>query len=114
MVSGRRLPTTTIPEPKIIAVRVFARDETIAKSKFWVLMRKYNKFKRTDGQIVSINEIFEKNTRTIKTYGMVLRYHSRSGIHNVYKEFRDLCLNGAISQMYMFMSGNHKVRHDTI
>ena len=49
---GRKLPTAKNPEPKVIAIRVFAKDEAIAKSKYWVLMRKYNKIKRTEGEIV--------------------------------------------------------------
>ena len=32
----------------------------------------------------------------------------------MYKEFRDVSLNGAVSQLYMEMSGNHRANHDTI
>ena len=50
----------------------------------------------------------------MKTYGIVLKYQSRTGNHNMYKEFRDVSLNGAVSQLYMEMSGNHRANHDTI
>ena len=29
-------------------------------------------------------------------------------------EFRDLTLNGAVSKLYMELSGKHRARHDTI
>ena len=32
----------------------------------------------------------------------------------MYKEFRDISLNRAVSQLYMEMSGNHRANHDTI
>jgi len=32
----------------------------------------------------------------------------------MYKEYRDISLNGAISQLYMEMSSRHRARHDTI
>ena len=49
-------------------------------------------------------KIFEKNVRHIKTYGIALSYQSRNGTHNMYKEYRDVSLNGAISQLcnYIF------------
>ena len=50
----------------------------------------------------------------MKTYGIVLKYQSRTGNHNMYKEFRDVSLNGAVSQLYMEMSGNHRANHDTV
>lgn len=50
----------------------------------------------------------------MKTYGIVLKYQSRTGQHNMYKEFRDTSLNGAVGQLYMEMSGNHRANHDTV
>jgi len=32
----------------------------------------------------------------------------------MYKEFRDTSLNGAVGQLFMEMSGNHRANHDTI
>ena len=45
-------------------------------------------------------QIFEKHPTTIKNYGIWVRYMSRTGFHNAYKEYRDVTLNGAIEQMY--------------
>lgn len=43
-------------------------------------------------------QIFEKKPTRTKNYGVWLRYQSRTGYHNMFKEFRDLTLNGAIEQ----------------
>ncbi|CAI9760109.1 unnamed protein product [Fraxinus pennsylvanica] len=52
--------------------------------------------------------IFEKNPTTIKNYGIWLRYLSRTGYHNMYKEYRDTTLNGAVEQMYTEMASRHR------
>eukprot|EP01016_Furgasonia_blochmanni_P031962 TRINITY_DN32_c0_g1_i3.p1 TRINITY_DN32_c0_g1~~TRINITY_DN32_c0_g1_i3.p1 ORF type:complete len:219 (-),score=88.59 TRINITY_DN32_c0_g1_i3:333-989(-) len=114
LVTGRRIPKSESETPEVYAVRVFARDEIIAKSIFWGIMRRQNKLKKANGEVIAVNEIFENNTRAVKTYGIVLRYQSRTAIHNIYKEFRDVSLNGAMSQMFREMSGNHRVNPKTI
>mmetsp|Transcript_75462 Transcript_75462/g.87712 ORF Transcript_75462/g.87712 Transcript_75462/m.87712 type:complete len:188 (+) Transcript_75462:70-633(+) len=114
LVTGRRIPTEKHPQPEIISMRLFARDETLAKSKFWYQVSRQNKLKRANGEIVAVNEIFEKNQNHIKTYAIVIRYQSTTAQHNFYKEYRDTSLNGAVSQMYQEMSGRHSARHETI
>jgi large subunit ribosomal protein L18Ae len=114
LVTGARLPTERKPEQDVISMRIFAPNEVIARSKFWYQTKLLNRLKKANGEIVSCQEIHEKNTRIIKTYGVAIRYQSRSGQHNMYREYRDISLNGAVSQMYMEMSGKHRARHDTI
>jgi large subunit ribosomal protein L18Ae len=55
-------------------------------------------------------QIFEKKPTATKNYGIWLRYQSRTGYHNMYKEYRDLTLNGAVEQMYTEMASRHRVR----
>ena len=62
-------------------------------------MKKMVKAKKTGGEILAVNEIFEKNPNTVKNYAIWLRYRSRSDQHNMYKEYRDMTINGAVSQM---------------
>ncbi|KAA3479050.1 60S ribosomal protein L18a-like [Gossypium australe] len=64
--------------------------------------------------VLAINEIFEKNPTKIKNYGIWLRYQSRTGYHNMYKEYRDTTLNGAVEQMYTEMASRHRVRFPCI
>lgn len=64
-------------------------------------------------------QVFEKHPTTVKNFGVWLRYQSRTGYHNMYKEFRDVTLNGAIGQLYqveksavdvLTMRGSHSVQ----
>ena len=108
MVAGRLLPTEKDPNPQIYRMRVFAGDEVLARSKFFYHMKALRRVKRANGEVLSVNEIFERKTNSVKNYGIVMRYKSRTGVHNMYKEYRDITLNGAVSQMYMEMAGRHK------
>ncbi|KAK9267138.1 hypothetical protein L1049_009557 [Liquidambar formosana] len=113
-VVGRALPTESDEHPKIYRMKLWATNEVRAKSKFWYFLRKLKKVKKSNGQMLAINEIFEKNPTKIKNYGIWLRYQSRTGYHNMYKEYRDTTLNGAVEQMYTEMASRHRVRFPCI
>jgi len=57
---------------------IFAPNPVAAKSKFWYFMRQFRKMKKTTGEILDCVELIEKNSRTVKNYGIWLRYDSRS------------------------------------
>jgi large subunit ribosomal protein L18Ae len=113
-VLGRKLPTEQEANPKVYAIRLFARNKVVAKSKFWYHLRRQLKTKSAQGQILSVNEIFERRPSFVKTFGIIVRYQSRTANHNMYKEYRDVSLNGAISQLHADMAGNHRASPDTI
>ncbi|KAE8722957.1 60S ribosomal protein L18a [Hibiscus syriacus] len=113
-VVGRAHPTESDEHPKIYRMKHWATNEVRAKSKFWYFLRKLKKVKKSNGQVLAINEIFEKNPTKIKNYGIWLRYQSRTGYHNMYKEYRDTTLNGAVEQMYTEMASRHRVRFPCI
>ena len=99
IIVGRAKPAKPGEEPKVYRMRVFAPNTVIAKSKFWTLMRKQKKIKHTGGELVAIHELLESKSGSVKAFGIVLRYQSRTGYHNMYKEYRDTNLCGAMSQM---------------
>lgn len=109
-VVGRHLPTDADPEPPLFRMKLWATDDARARSKFWYFLRKLRKVKKANGQIVACNEIFEKRPTTIKNFGVWVRYRSRTGEHNAYKEYRDTTLNGAVEQLYAEMASRHRVR----
>ncbi|XP_048333010.2 large ribosomal subunit protein eL20 isoform X2 [Ziziphus jujuba] len=113
-VVGRALPTESDEHPKIYRMKLWATNEVRAKSKFWYFLRKLKKVKKSNGQVLAINEIFEKNPTKIDNYGIWLRYQSRTGYHNMYKEYRDTTLNGAVEHMYTEMASRHRVRSPCI
>ncbi|KAG8069221.1 hypothetical protein GUJ93_ZPchr0005g15231 [Zizania palustris] len=64
--------------------------------------------------MLNVSQIFERSPTTIKNYGIWLRYQSRTGYHNMYKEYRDTTINGAVEQMYTEMASRHGVRFPCI
>lgn len=113
-VVGRKAPTSDNPNPEAYRMIIFAPNAVIAKSKFWYYMHQFRKMKKTTGEILDCVEIIEKDTGFVKNYGIWLRYSSRSGTHNMYREFRDVKLTGAVSQLYDEMAGRHRCRPRSI
>ena len=113
-VVGRKAPTEDHPNPEAYRMLIFAPNPVIAKSKFWYYMHQFRKMKKTTGEILDCVELVEKNSRIVKNYGIWLRYDSRSGTHNMYREFRDVTLTGAVSQLYDEMAGRHRTRPRSI
>eukprot|EP00798_Chlamydomonas_sp_ICE-L_P004413 gene4413-14540_t len=100
-VVGRHMPTETEPSPTVYRMKVWAEDSL-------------RRVKKANGQILAVNEIFEKKPTTVKNFGIWVRYQSRTGYHNMYKEYRDVTLNGAVNQLYQEMASRHRVRYPCI
>ncbi|TRY74618.1 hypothetical protein TCAL_06415 [Tigriopus californicus] len=113
-VIGRKLPTPDEPETPLYRMKIFAPDQVVAKSRFWYFLRQLRKFKKTTGEIVSVEEIREQKPLKIKNFGIWLRYDSRSGTHNMYREYRDLNVSAAITQCYRDMGARHRARAHAI
>merc|ERR1711908_120835 len=113
-VIGRKLPTEDEPETPLYRMRIFAPDAVVAKSRFWYFLRQLRKFKKTTGEIVSVEEITEKKPLKIKNFGIWLRYDSRSGTHNMYREYRDLTVSAAVTACYRDMGARHRARAHAI
>jgi large subunit ribosomal protein L18Ae len=93
---------------------VFAKNAVLARSHFWYEMKRQNKVRKCQGEIVSLSEIFERKTSSIKNFGIVLKYRTRKDIVNMYKEYRATTLCGAVSQMFSEMAGRHSARAESI
>merc|ERR1711964_249319 len=104
-VVGRKLPSESNPAPTLYRMRIFARDEVLARSKFWYHLKRQHKIRRIQGEIINTSEITEKKNTSMKNYGIFFRYDTRTVTVNMYKEYRDVTLCGAVSQLYMDMSG---------
>ncbi|KAG9508695.1 60S ribosomal protein L18a, partial [Fragariocoptes setiger] len=112
---GRKLPSDKDLNPPLFRMTVYAPDHVVAKSRFWYFMRKLNKVKKTAGQVVSVQEIYEKNPmKKVKNYGVWLRYDSRTGTHNMYREYRELSVAEAVSHAYRDMGARHSARASCI
>ncbi|KAL7003968.1 60S ribosomal protein L20B [Cystobasidiomycetes sp. EMM_F5] len=113
-VIGRKLPSEKDDSPKLYRMRVFAPNEVVAKSRFWYYLRKLRKVKKAAGELVAINEISERKPLKVKNFGIWLRYDSRSGTHNMYKEFRELSRADAVKACYQDMAARHRARFRSV
>ena len=113
-VVGRHLPTDAQPTPKLYRMRIFAANEVVAKSRFWYFLRKLKKVKKANGEIIGVNVISERRPLRVKNFGIWLRYDSRSGTHNMYKEFRELSRADAVHSLYQDMAARHRARFRSI
>jgi len=113
-VIGRHLPTETNPTPKLYRMRIFAPNTVVAKSRFWYFLMKLKKVKKSNGEIVSLNVIHEKRPLKVKNFGIWIRYDSRSGTHNMYKEYREMSRTEAVDALYQDMAARHRARFRSI
>ncbi|KAK7914797.1 60S ribosomal protein L20 [Apiospora marii] len=113
-VIGRHLPTESNPTPKLYRMRIFAPNEVVAKSRFWYFLMKLKKVKKANGEIVAMNKIAEKHPLKVKNFGIWIRYDSRSGTHNMYKEYREMSRCAAVESMYSDMAARHRSRFRSI
>lgn len=98
-------------------MRIFAPNKVVARSRFWYFMKRNEQIshlKKASGELLSITEVPETDPTTVKNYGVWIRYNSRSGISNMYKEYRDTTLVGAVQQMLTEMASRHKARYQQI
>lgn len=113
-VIGRRRPSSTEPKPQLYKMRIFAPNEVVAKSRYSYFLRKLKKTKKTSGEIVSLNKVLEKQPLKIKNFGVWIRYNSRSGTHNMYKEYREMSRAEAVQACYQDLAARHRARFSSI
>jgi large subunit ribosomal protein L18Ae len=111
---GRGYPTASDPNPKLYKMFIFAPDFVTAKSRFWYFIKKLQKVKKTEGEVISIKRVPEKSPGKVKNYGIWLRYNSRSGTHNMYREYRDVTTEAAVTQCYRDMGARHRAQASSI
>eukprot|EP00127_Corallochytrium_limacisporum_P001183 Clim_evm18s44 gene=Clim_evmTU18s44 len=113
-VVGRSRPTAANPKPSLYRMKIFAPNELVAKSRFWYFIGKVVNLKKGTGQIIGVNQIFEKHPNKVKNFGIWLRYDSRTQTVNMYKEYRDTTASGAVTQAYLEMAARHRARSSVI
>merc|ERR1719371_79793 len=114
LVYGRRHPSEANPAPEIICTKVYARSEIFAKSQFWKINREQHKLKTAAGEILRVNQVHEKNTRSVKAYGIYFHYRDNTCFRNAFKEFRATSLNGAVTQLFNEMASRQKTKRESI
>lgn len=64
--------------------------------------------------LTTILQIAEKHPLKVKNFGIWLRYDSRSGTHNMYKEYREMSRTEAVEALYQDMAARHRARFRSI
>jgi ribosomal protein L20A (L18A) len=65
-------------------------------------------------QLLITRQIHEKRPLKVKNFGIWIRYDSRSGTHNMYKEYREMSRTDAVEAMYQDMAARHRSRFRSI
>jgi ribosomal protein L20A (L18A) len=113
-VYGRVSPSENSAEPEITVIKIIAKNSAFAKSKFWKIMRTQNKIKKSSGEILKVQEIFNSGKINSQNFGIYLKYQSHVGKKNMFKEFRAVSVQDAVDQLYNEMGGNYKVSRDRV
>ena len=66
------------------------------------------------GELVSFQKIKPLKTNFVRNFGIWIKYDSKNGPINMYKEYRDVSIISAIEQMYLEMAGSYKIRWNSI
>ena len=61
-----------------------------------------------------MSQIHEKKPQKVKNFGVWIRYDSRSGTHNMYKEYREMSRTDAVEAMYQDMAARHRARFRSV
>uniref|UniRef100_A0A8C2QQT8 60S ribosomal protein L18a n=1 Tax=Capra hircus TaxID=9925 RepID=A0A8C2QQT8_CAPHI len=83
-VVGRCLLTPKCRMLPFYGMRIFVPNHVVLK-----------KMKKSSREIVCCGQVFEKSPLQVKNFGIWLRYDSRSGTHNMYRQNRALTTAGA-------------------
>eukprot|EP01130_Rhizamoeba_saxonica_P015531 TRINITY_DN69_c0_g1_i1.p1 TRINITY_DN69_c0_g1~~TRINITY_DN69_c0_g1_i1.p1 ORF type:complete len:148 (-),score=30.15 TRINITY_DN69_c0_g1_i1:83-526(-) len=90
-------------------MRLFAPNKIVAKSRFWHYMKTLRKLKSTQGEILSLHQVYDQSPEKVKNFAISLRYRSRSGEHNMLKEYRATTRCAAVEKLMNDMAGRHRV-----
>mmetsp|Transcript_21587 Transcript_21587/g.29656 ORF Transcript_21587/g.29656 Transcript_21587/m.29656 type:complete len:175 (+) Transcript_21587:57-581(+) len=111
-ITGRRQPSTANRDPEIYAMRIFAPNYVVAKSRFWYHLRSLKSIKRTSGELLGCKEIPASKPGKVKNYEVSMKvYNRRVGFVNIRKEFRDVSRGSAVSQAYIDTASRNRGKY---
>jgi len=94
----------------IYFMKNFSPNKITAKSKFWSVLKKTQKLKKKNGSIIIAQKIYEKKNNFVKTYGIWSKVKIKNGYVNLFKEYRDFMMTGAVEQFYIELGGRFKIK----
>lgn len=112
-VVGRTVPTERDPNPKIFKCRVYAANDTVARSRFYKYMkvnREANRAKKSTIQILRVARRGQEYGGRARTFGFCLNYQSRTHRLGMYKEIRATTETEAVNKLVADMAGRHRAK----
>lgn len=73
-VYGRENVSECNANPEVTVMKIIAKNSAFAKSKFWKVMRTQNKIKKSSGEIIKVQEVFNSGKINAQNYGIYLKY----------------------------------------
>ena len=107
---GRARRENTAHRSPLVLLQNPYRPRTRARPLPRYFLKRLKRIKKSNGEIISVGIRSEKRPGTIKNYAIALRYDSRSGTHNMYREYRELSKADAVTACYSEMASRHRVR----
>lgn len=107
-------PTAANPVPQVFVNVVFAKNEIIARSKTFSLLRKQYKIKLSKGVVLKIEEVPQYTDRKVRTFGVRAAYIIKRKTVNVHKEIRALSRAQAVFGLWQDLRTRHSVRPETV
>lgn len=77
-------------------------------------MEEMREYENTAAHTIFDLQIHEKHPLKVKNFGIWIRYDSRSGTHNMYKEYREMSRTEAVEALYQDMAARHRARFRSI
>lgn len=109
-----KTPSAEEADPQVFKTTVFAPNEIIAKSKTFNLLRKQYKIKSTQGTILKMAEVPQYTDVKVRTFKITAAYRSKSAIHSLQKEVRDVTKALAVERLYQDLRSRHRAQTATI
>ncbi|OAG29215.1 large subunit ribosomal protein L18Ae [Nematocida displodere] len=107
-------PSETNASPQIYICNVFAKNEILAKSKAFSLLRKTHKIKSTSAVVLKLEEVAQYADVKARTFGVSAVYRSTAGLHNVHKEIRAVTRAGAVGKIYQDLRSRHSAKQECV
>lgn len=102
-------PSESETSPQVYVSTVFAKNEVVARSRLFRLLRIKHKLKSSQGEVLKAVEVPQHGDMKIRNFGVTAVYRSSSGLHNFYKEFRAPTRAIAVERIYQDIGSRHHV-----
>lgn len=107
-------PSEKNVSPQVYTCNVFAKNEVMAKSKTFNLLKKKYKIKSSGGVILKIDEVPQYTDVKARTFTVYAVYKVKTAVNHVNKEIRAITRAKAVEKLYQELWSRHSATPDCI